>query len=174
LANSKELTVKGYILETEAIAARGLSLGHAPIDSLLTGKLRTGILLGSMLASMTFPLVGISFGDLRPAGIMLPSLMAAGGGAATVDPLLPRLLHRLALRPAFGSGPIASIVQEVLSLSIYFVFFVAIVARRGHPCERPGQHMTRPAVMEASHCAALIESRAMLKMRANNDGPRHP
>jgi hypothetical protein len=166
--------VNGYILETEAIAARGLSLGHAPIDCLLAGKLRMGILLGSMLASMAFPLVWISFGDLRLAGIMLPSLMAAGGVAAMVDPLLPRLLHRLALHPAFGSGPIASIVQEVLSLSIYFVFFVAIVARRGHPCEGTGQHMAGLAVTETSHCAALIESRAMLNMRANNDGPRHP
>lgn len=127
--------MKGYILEIEAIAARGLSLGHAPIDSLLTGKLRTGILLGSTLASMTFPLVWISFGDLRLAAVMSPSLMAAGGVAATVDLLLPWLLHRLDLHPAFGSGPIASIVQDVLSLSICFVFVVAIVARRGHPCE---------------------------------------
>jgi len=114
--------------QTEAIAVRGLSLSHAPIRSLLGGELRTGILLGSVLALLTFPLVWLSFRDPRLAAAVSLSLMAAGAVATTMGLLLPWLLHRLGLDPAFGSGPIATIVQDVLSLAIYFLFVVVIFA----------------------------------------------
>lgn len=114
--------------QTEAIAVRGLSLSHAPIRSLLGGELRTGILLGSVLALLTFPLVWIYFRDPRLAAAVSLSLMAAGAVATTMGLLLPWLLHRLGLDPAFGSGPIATIVQDVLSLAIYFLFVVLIFA----------------------------------------------
>jgi magnesium transporter len=112
---------------TDAIAVWGLSLSHAPIGSLLRGELRTGILLGSMLGLLTFPLVWISFGDLRLATAVSLSLMATGAVATTMGLLLPWLLHRLGLDPAFGSGPIATIVQDVLSLDS-FLFVVAMFA----------------------------------------------
>ncbi len=56
------------------------------------------------------------------------SLVAAGAVATTMGLLLPWLLHRLGLDPAFGSRPTATIVQDVLSLAIYFLFVVVIFA----------------------------------------------
>jgi len=55
------------------------------------------------------------------------SLTATGAVATTMGLLLPWLLHRLGLDPAFGSGPIATIVQDVLSLDS-FLFVVAMFA----------------------------------------------
>jgi magnesium transporter len=40
--------------------------------------------------------------------------------ATTVGLLLPWLLAHTGRDPAFGSGPIATIIQDVLSLLIYF------------------------------------------------------
>ena len=40
---------------------------------------------------------------------------------------LPWLLHMLGRDPAFGSGPLATVVQDLLSVLIYFVIATAIV-----------------------------------------------
>jgi magnesium transporter len=40
---------------------------------------------------------------------------------------LPWLLTRLGRDPAFGSGPIATIVQDVLSLAVYFLIAQALL-----------------------------------------------
>jgi magnesium transporter len=40
---------------------------------------------------------------------------------------LPWLLDRVGLDPAFGSGPLSTVVQDLLSLAIYFGFATVIV-----------------------------------------------
>ena len=40
---------------------------------------------------------------------------------------LPSLLSRLGRDPAYGSGPLATVVQDLLSLLIYFAVAAAIV-----------------------------------------------
>jgi magnesium transporter len=40
---------------------------------------------------------------------------------------LPWFLDRLGLDPAFGSGPLATVVQDLLSIVIYFVIATAVV-----------------------------------------------
>jgi magnesium transporter len=42
--------------------------------------------------------------------------------ATTIGLLFPWLLQRLGQDPALGSGPVATIVQDVLSLLVYFWF----------------------------------------------------
>ena len=106
--------------QTEAIAVRGLSLSHVPIGRLVAGELRTGLLLGFILGALSFPATWAVFGDARLAAAVSIALLAAGAVATTIGLLLPWALARLGRDPAFGSGPIATIVQDVLSLLIYF------------------------------------------------------
>ncbi|MGH8834625.1 MAG: magnesium transporter, partial [Actinomycetes bacterium] len=40
---------------------------------------------------------------------------------------LPWLFHRLGKDPAFGSGPLATVIQDLLSIAIYLVIARAIV-----------------------------------------------
>jgi magnesium transporter len=40
---------------------------------------------------------------------------------------LPWLLSRVGLDPAFGSGPLSTVVQDLLSLTIYFGFASGLV-----------------------------------------------
>ena len=40
---------------------------------------------------------------------------------------LPWLLHRRGLDPAFGSGPLATVIQDLLSLLIYLSVAALIV-----------------------------------------------
>ncbi|OGA06043.1 MAG: hypothetical protein A3I00_02795 [Betaproteobacteria bacterium RIFCSPLOWO2_02_FULL_64_12] len=113
--------------QTEAIAVRGLSLSHARLPQLVGGELRTGLLIGLVLGAITLPMVWIAFGDVRLAIAVALALFCAGGVATTIGLALPWLLGRLGSDPAYGSGPLATIIQDVLSLLIYFFIVSAIV-----------------------------------------------
>jgi magnesium transporter len=106
--------------QTEAVAVRGLSLTRAGIGHLLAGELRTGMLLGGSLGLISFLPVYFFFGDARLAGAVSAAILAAGTAAAGLGMLLPWALARRGRDPAFGSGPLATVIQDVLSLLVYF------------------------------------------------------
>ena len=106
--------------QSETIAVRGLSLTRAGIGPLLAGELRTGMLLGAMLGAISFLPVWLFFGDPRLAGAVSSAIFAAGTLAAGLGLLLPWWLARAGRDPALGSGPLATVVQDILSLLVYF------------------------------------------------------
>jgi magnesium transporter len=106
--------------QTEAVAVRGLSLTADGIVGLLTGEIMTGLLIGLALALVAFPLVLATFGDNGLAATVALALFGAAAVATTLGFLLPLAMSRLGVDPAWGSGPIATVIQDVLSLLIYF------------------------------------------------------
>jgi magnesium transporter len=113
--------------QSEAVAVRGLSLSHAPLGRLVGGELRTGFLIGLVLGLLAFPMVWLAFGELRLAITVALALAGASIVASVLGLMLPWLLARLGSDPAYGSGPLATIVQDVLSLIIYFACASAIL-----------------------------------------------
>lgn len=113
--------------QTEAVAVRGLSLSHAGLGRLLAGEVRTGLLIGAVLAAASLPLVAIAFGDLWLAVAVAGALAGAATVATGIGLLLPWLLGRAGLDPAYGSGPLATIVQDVLTLLVYFGAISAVL-----------------------------------------------
>lgn len=107
--------------QTETIAVRGLSLSHAPFATVVGGEARTGAIIGLTLALCVFFPVWWWFGDARLAAAVAIALFTAGTAATTIGVLFPWAIARMGRDPAFGSGPMATIVQDVLSLLIYFV-----------------------------------------------------
>jgi magnesium transporter len=114
--------------QTETITVRGLSLSHARIGRLLAGEIRTGLLIGGVLGAVTFAGVWFVMSDVRLALAVALALVVAGGLATTIGLALPCLLERLGRDPAYGSGPLATIIQDVLSLAVYF-FTVSLIVR---------------------------------------------
>jgi len=113
--------------QSESVAVRGLSLSHVGLARLLGGELRTGLLIGLVLALLSFPMVWWVFGELRLAAAVTLALAGASTLASVLGLLLPWLLVRVGSDPAYGSGPLATIVQDVLSLLIYFACVTVIV-----------------------------------------------
>jgi len=106
--------------QTEAIVVRGLSVSHQPLRRLLGSELRTGLIMGLVLATLSVPAVALGTEDLRLALAVALAIVVAGGFATTIGLLLPWLLSRHGRDPALGSGPLATIVQDILSLLVYF------------------------------------------------------
>lgn len=106
--------------QSEAIAVRGLSLSRLPLSRMLAGELRTGLLIGLTLALLALAPIWWWFGDAQLALAVAIALLAASTCATTIGFALPWILARTGRDPAFGSGPIATIIQDLLSLMIYF------------------------------------------------------
>ncbi len=106
--------------QSEAVAVRGLSLSHMGVGNLLGSELRTGMLIGIVLALLALPMIWLIFGELKLALAVSLALAGASVVASVLGLLLPWLLARTGVDPAYGSGPLATIVQDVLSLLIYF------------------------------------------------------
>ncbi len=113
--------------QTEAIVVRYLSSGHAPFWRLLRGELLTGLLIGLCLSAIVFPTTLLAFGDIRLAAAVTTAVAVAGLVASGVGLVFPWPLSRWGKDPAFGSGPVATIIQDVLSLLIYFAVVMVIV-----------------------------------------------
>jgi magnesium transporter len=114
--------------QTEAIAVRGLSFVRAPLGRLLGGELAAGMLVGLTLAGFTLPAVWLTLGDVRLASVVALSVLTAGTVASGLGLLLPWLFDRLGHDPAYGSGPLCTVVQDLLSVAVYFVIARALLA----------------------------------------------
>lgn len=104
--------------QSEAIAVRGLSFTNTPIRQLLRGELKTGFYLGIALALLVFPFIWLTFNASLAFSVSL-ALVFASSVATSIGFLLPSILSRMGKDPAYGSGPVATIVQDLLSLLIY-------------------------------------------------------
>ena len=105
--------------QTETVVVRGLSLSFVRLPRLLWGEMRTGLLIGGLLSALVFPAVLLGFGDLRLAAAVSVAVLVAATLATSIGLLFPWLLQRWGIDPAFGSGPLATVVQDVLSLLVY-------------------------------------------------------
>lgn len=111
--------------QTEALVVRGLSVGVS-VRRLAVRETLTGVIIGGLLGALMFATVAIVWRDLGVAGAVAIATLAASSIATVVAMTLPWLLHRLGSDPAFGSGPLATVVQDLLSIVIYFAVVAAI------------------------------------------------
>lgn len=111
--------------QTETLVVRGFSVG-VPLRRVIVQELITGLLVGIVLAALLLPLVLVRWGDARVALSVALALLGACSVATAVAMTLPAFLDRAGVDPAFGSGPLATVVQDLLSILIYFVVASAL------------------------------------------------
>ena len=112
--------------QTETLVIRGLSV-NVPIRRVFRREILTGLLVGLVLSAITFPAVWLILGSPELALTLSLSLVAACGVATAVAMSLPWLMSRGGRDPAYGSGPLATVTQDLLSLVIYFAIASAIM-----------------------------------------------
>ncbi|MEZ0234366.1 MAG: magnesium transporter [Actinomycetota bacterium] len=112
--------------QTETIIIRGLSVGVS-IREVVRRESATGLLIGLTLAALAFPFVLWWRADPDVAIAVALSLLAACSVASVVAMALPALFRRIGVDPAFGSGPLATVIQDLLSIMLYLWIATAIV-----------------------------------------------
>jgi magnesium transporter len=104
--------------QTETLVVRGLSVG-IPIRRVVWQELLTGFLIGVGLGAASIPIVLWRWGRGDIVLILAASLMAASFAATLVAILVPWVLHRMGSDPAFGTGPLSTVLQDLFSILIY-------------------------------------------------------
>ena len=113
--------------QTEAVLIRGMSVGVS-VRSVIRREFATGVLIGGLIAAVFFPFALIGWGDGDVALAVALALLGACSIATIVAAGLPWLFQRTGTDPAFGSGPLATVVQDLLSIATYFAIAVPIAA----------------------------------------------
>lgn len=112
--------------QTETVVVRGLSVGVA-IPQVVWRELLTGLCIGVALALVAYPLVYWRWGAADVAlGVSL-ALLAACSTATIAAMALPWGFDWVGVDPAFGSGPLATVIQDLLSILMYFVIMTSVV-----------------------------------------------
>jgi magnesium transporter len=111
--------------QTETVVIRGMAVG-VPLSRIARREITSGVVLGALLAACFFGFALAGWGDGRIATIVAISLFASASIATVVAMTLPYLLARMGRDPAFGSGPLATVIQDLLSIVVYFAVAVAL------------------------------------------------
>jgi magnesium transporter len=112
--------------QTETVVVRGLSVGVA-LRQMFKPELLSGLLASLALSAAAFPFALWRWGDAQVASVVSVSLFAACSVATIIAMALPWTLRRLGKDPVFGSGPLATVIQDLLSIAIYFAVSLLLI-----------------------------------------------
>lgn len=105
--------------QTETVLVRRLAYGEVAVWTQLTREALIGASIGTIVAVIATVGLWIWNGHLSLALIVGASLGVTAVVAAVMASLLPLGLVRLGADPALASGPVATVVQDILSVGIY-------------------------------------------------------
>ncbi len=111
--------------QTETVMIRAFSAGVRARD-VLGRELLTGVIAGTIVGVAFLPFALLVWGDADVALAVALALFASCSIATAVAMVLPVVLQRLGVDPAFGSGPLATIAQDLLSIAVYLAIAVPI------------------------------------------------
>jgi magnesium transporter len=111
--------------QTEAILIRAMSAGIT-VRSVFVRELATGAILGGLVGTTFLVFALATFGDAQIAIAVAVALFASCSIASVIAMILPWALAKAGRDPAFGAGPLATVIQDLLSIVVYFAVATAI------------------------------------------------
>jgi magnesium transporter len=112
--------------QTETVLIRALAAG-VTTRAIVGRELITGVVMGAVIGVAFFAFVALGWGDLDVATAVALALVASCSIATLVAMTLPTIFQRLGRDPAFGSGPLATVMQDVLSIVVYFAIVAVLL-----------------------------------------------
>ena len=129
------ISVSTALWQIVAIYAVLLGLGFTLAGSLggqaLAAKWfrgKRGLAIGIVLGASGGLLVWWRWGESEVALVVGLALFAACSTATLAAMAVPWLLDKFDFDPAFGSGPLATVIQDLSSILIYFAIATAVIA----------------------------------------------
>ncbi|HET8820480.1 MAG TPA: magnesium transporter [Thermoleophilaceae bacterium] len=105
--------------QTQTVVIRGFSVGVTMRET-LRRELASGLLLSLAIAAAFLPVALVGWGDFKVASGVALALLASSLAATAIALALPWAFQRYGADPAFGSGPLATVLQDVFTIAIYF------------------------------------------------------
>lgn len=112
--------------QTETVVIRGMALGVS-VRSIFAREVLTGLVIGVLLGSAFFAFSFAVWHEADVAATVAISLAISCSIATVVAMALPQTLARFGRDPAFGSGPLATVIQDLLSIVAYFAVAALLV-----------------------------------------------
>ena len=114
--------------QLEAFTIRDFSQREKiPLGRYIFRQATTLICIALFTGSALFGVSSILHHDVRVALVLMATLILAMLSALTTGIGIPLLMSRLRTDPADASGPISTLVQEILSIVIYFAVASALL-----------------------------------------------
>ncbi|MGK2932211.1 MAG: magnesium transporter [Solirubrobacterales bacterium] len=111
--------------QTETLLIRGMS-ANIDMKKVVRREMATGVIMGVLVGAAFYPFALVGWGDEKVALAVALALFASCAMATTVATVLPRVLAHFGTDPAFGAGPLATIVQDLLSIAVYLAIAIPI------------------------------------------------
>lgn len=113
--------------QTETVLVRSLAYGRVPIMAQLVREGIMGLLVGGTLGGLAAAGLLVWDGNGALAMVVGLTLLVTLVVATLVASLLPLGFVRLGADPALASGPIATVLQDILSVGIYLSIATALL-----------------------------------------------
>jgi magnesium transporter len=114
--------------QTETIFIRSQSLEALDIRKYILKEASVGLLMASILSVLIFIFTMLYIQSMEVAVIVSLSMLASIFAAVFIAIIIPWALSKFQKDPAFGSGPFATIIQDILSIIIYFTVAILILS----------------------------------------------
>jgi magnesium transporter len=113
--------------QTQAVLIRGLSVG-VPLGTVFGRELASGVVLSFVVGAVLLPVALFGWGDADVAVAVAIALFASSVVSILIAIAIPWCLELLGSDPAFGSGPLATVLQDLVTIGIYFAVAITIAA----------------------------------------------
>jgi magnesium transporter len=106
--------------QTQTVFIRNTTFEKSGLIKGILSELKVAVLMGSVLSFLIFVYALIRHDNTKLAEIISISMFVGIFSSAVIATLIPWTLEKFKKDPALGSGPIATIIQDVVSVVIYF------------------------------------------------------
>jgi magnesium transporter len=112
--------------QSEAIAVRALAVADVDYGAYLLRELAVGLAVGALLGALGGVGAAVVAGTPRIGVVVALSLFVSSVAATVLASLVPIGFATLDVDPALGSGPLATAIQDLLSIVVYVLLATAL------------------------------------------------
>jgi magnesium transporter len=113
--------------QTETILVRRMVYGRVPLFAQLWREASLGVLIGLTIGGAAWMGLWLLDGRGHVASVVALTILCSSIVATLIASLLPWMLDRMDIDPAMASGPVATVLQDLLSVAIYLGIATAII-----------------------------------------------
>jgi magnesium transporter len=118
--------------QAATLVVRALAVGEVRLNDLariILREVRVGLVLGTMLAGVAFPVVGLSY-SVPIGAVVALTLVFICTWASFAGGMLPLLARRIGIDPAVVSSPLIATLVDATGLVLYFLVAYAVLGDR--------------------------------------------